>query len=427
MPNSVGARFQNAWNAFFNKDPTFYKPTSVYEDYGYGSSYRPDRPRLIRINDRSIVTAVYNRIAIDVASINIEHVRCDENGRYFETIKSGLNNCLTLDANVDQTGRALIIDIVMSMFDEGTVAVVPVDTTVNPEVSGSYDVLTLRTGRIVEWFPQHVKVSVYNENSGRREEIIVLKKMVAIIENPLYSVMNEPNSTLQRLIRTLNKLDVANENNASGKLDLIIQLPYIIKSSARQEQAEKRRKAIEAQLVNSKLGIAYTDGTERITQLNRPVENNLWTQAKELTSMLYNQLGLTQGVFDGTADEATMLNYYNRTIDPILSAIVEEMMRKFLTKTARTQGQAIKYFRDPFKLVPVKDLAEISDKFTRNEIASPNEMRAEIGWKPSLDPAADELRNRNINQSKVSEQQFYDEQTPMEEEIPPEEAVYEQY
>ena len=393
MPNSIGERFQHAWNAFFNKDPTRYP---AFIDYGFSSSYRPDRLRLTRGSERTIVSTIYNQIAIDVASVDIAHVRVDVNGRFVETINSGLNNALTVEANIDQTGRALVQDIVMSMFDEGCVAVVPTDTTLNPERTGSYDILSLRTGKIVEWFPKHVRVQVYNENTGQREEVVLMKQMVAIIENPLYAVMNEPNSTLQRLVRTINKLDAVNEQNASGKLDLIIQLPYIIKSQARQDQAEQRRKSIEAQLVNSKYGIAYTDGTERITQLNRPLENNLWAQVKDLTSMLYNQLGLTETIFDGTADEKTMINYYSRTIEPILRAITEEMTRTYLTKTARTQGQSIKYFRKPFQLVPLSELAEIADKFTRNEIATSNEIRAEIGWKPADDPAADELRNKNL-------------------------------
>lgn len=396
MPNSFGERLQHAWNAFFNKDPTI---SNNFYSYGNASYYRPDKRRYLRGNDRSIVTTIYNRIATDVSAINIEHVRLDENGRYVETIQSSLNNCLQLDANEDQTGRALIRDIVMSMFDEGCIAVVPTDTEFNPYKTDSYKILKLRVGKIIEWYPKHVRVELYNEETGRREEVVVMKRMTAIIENPFYSIMNEPNSTLQRLIRTLNNLDLSNENNASGKLDLIIQLPYVIKTPGRKQQAEIRRKDIEAQLAGSKYGIAFTDGTERITQLNRSVENNLWTQAKELTSMLYNQLGLTQSVFDGTADEKTMINYYNGTIDIILSAITEEMIRKFLTKTARSQGQSIKYFRDPFKLVPVKDLAEIADKFTRNEIATSNEMRSEIGWKPSNDPRADMLRNKNLNMS----------------------------
>jgi len=395
MP-TLGDRLKHSWNAFFNKDPT-------YHDYGvsYGTSYRPDRRRLFIGNERSVVTSIYNRIAMDVASITIEHVRLDENGRFAETLKTGLNTCLTLEANLDQTHQAFIIDIVMSMFDEGVIAVVPVDTTVNPEISGGYDIQTMRVGKVVEWFPQHVKVLLYNEKTGRNEEIVIAKKAAAIIENPLYSVMNEPNSTLQRLIRKLNLLDYVDEQSSSGKLDMIIQLPYIIKSEARREKAEQRRKDIEMQLSGSKYGIAYTDGTEKITQLNRSVENNIWTEVKDLTATLYNQLGLTTAIFDGTADERTMINYYNRTIDPILTAIASEMQRKFLTKTARTQGHAIRYFRDPFRLVPVSELADIADKFTRNEIASSNEMRTEIGWKPVNDPKADELRNKNLNESKM--------------------------
>lgn len=394
MPNTIGERFQNAWNAFFSRDPTKYFNQI---DYGLSSSYRPDRHRLMYGADRSIVSMVYNRIAVDVASIDVEHVRIDQDGRYKETIQSELNNCLTLDANVDQTGRALFIDICMSMFDEGCVAIVPTDTSYNPLKSESYKIHELRTGKVIEWFPRHVRVAVYNENIGRKEELILPKSMVAIVENPLYAIMNEPNSTLQRLIRTLAKLDLTNEQNSSGKLDLIIQLPYVIKSKARQDQAELRRTQIEAQLSSSKYGIAYTDGTERITQLNRAVENNLWTQVKDLTSMLYNQLGLTEEVFNGTADEKTMLNYYNRTINPILEAITEEMMRKYLTKTARTQGQAIRYFRDPFRLVPINDFADVADRLTRNEIATSNEIRAELGWKPIDSPVADQLRNSNIN------------------------------
>ena len=410
MPSLI-TRLQHGWNAFIGRDPTNYVPRF---DIGYSSSYRPDRVRLTRGHERSIVTSVYNRIAIDVASVNIEHVRLDYDGRFIETIDSGLQNALTLDANIDQTGRAFVIDLVMSMFDEGCVAVVPTDTTSNPVNSNAYDILTLRTGKVVEWYPEHVKVRLYNERTGRQEEIVLPKKMVAIIENPLYAVMNEPNSILQRLIRTLNKLDLMNEQNASGKLDLIIQLPYVVKSEARREQAEHRRKEIESQLVGSKYGIAYTDGTERITQLNRAVENNLWTQVKELTSMLYNQLGLTQAIFDGTADEKQLTNYYNRTVDPILSAITEEMMRKFLSKTARTQGQAIRYFRDPFRLVAVNDIAEMADKFTRNAILSSNELRAEIGFKPVNDERADELSNKNLNQDQAvppmaTEEEVYEE------------------
>lgn len=392
MP-SIITRLQSGWNAFLGRDPT---KTMKPAEYGVGSSIRPDKRRIFGLNDRSIVSSVVCRIAVDCSQIDIKHVKL-ENERYVETINSKLNNALTLDANIDQTGRALIQDVVESMCDEGCVAIVPTDTTSNP-YTGAYDIEKLRAAKIVEWYPKHVKVELYNENTGLREYLTLPKAMVAIVTNPLYAVMNEPNSTLQRLKRTLANLDIFNERNNSGKLDLIIQLPYVVKSKARQEQAEARRKEIEMQLTGSKYGIAYTDGTERITQLNRPVENYYWSQAKELTSMLYNQLGLTESVFDGTANEETMTNYYNRTIEPILSAITEEMMRKFLTKTARTQGHAIKFFRDPFKLVTVEKLAQISDTLTRNEIASSNEMRTVIGWKPVNDPRADQLRNSNINQ-----------------------------
>ena len=393
MEMDIGSRLKHAWNAFMNRDPT-----EVDYDIGPAYYYRPDRPRLTRGNERSIVTAVYNRIALDVSDIDIRHVRLDENGRYIEDIDSGLNNCLTVEANIDQTGKAFIQDVVMSMLDEGCVAIVPVDTTLNPKVTGSYDINSMRTGKIVQWYPQHVKVNLYNDKTGRKEEVTLTKSMVAIIENPLYAVMNEPNSTLQRLIRKLNLLDYVDEQTGAGKLDLIIQLPYVIKSNARRQQAEDRRADIERQLKDSKYGIAYTDGTERITQLNRPVENNLMKQIEYLTSMLYSQLGINQTVLDGTADEKTMLNYTKRSIGHIISAIVDEMKRKFLTKTARSQMQSIRYFKDPFKLVPVNEIAEISDKLTRNEIASSNEMRQIIGWKPSQDPAADELRNKNVNQ-----------------------------
>ena len=393
MEIDIGSRLKHAWNAFMNRDPT-----EVDYDIGPAYYYRPDRPRLTRGNERSIVTAVYNRIALDVSDIDIRHVRLDENGRYIEDIDSGLNNCLTVEANIDQTGKAFIQDVVMSMLDEGCVAIVPVDTTLNPKVTGSYDINSMRTGKIIQWYPQHVKVNLYNDKTGRKEEVTLPKSMVAIIENPLYAVMNEPNSTLQRLIRKLNLLDYVDEQTGAGKLDLIIQLPYVIKSNARRQQAEDRRADIERQLKDSKYGIAYTDGTERITQLNRPVENNLMKQIEYLTSMLYSQLGINQTVLDGTADEKTMLNYTNRSIGPIISAIVDEMKRKFLTKTARSQMQSIRYFKDPFKLVPVNEIAEISDKLTRNEIASSNEIRQIIGWKPSQDPAADELRNKNLNQ-----------------------------
>ena len=386
-------RLQHAWNAFLNRDPTY-----EFRDHGMISTYKPDRVRFTRGNERSIVTSVYNRIALDVSSIDINHAKLDENGRFKEVIQSGLNECLTLNANIDQTGKAFIQDVVISMMDEGCVAIVPVDTTINPAVSGSFDIQSLRTGQVIEWRPEFVKVRLYNDKTGQKEDVLLPKKSVAIIENPLYAVINEPNSTMQRLIRKLNLLDVIDEQSGSGKLDLIIQLPYVIKSEARRQQAENRRKDIEMQLAGSKYGIAYTDGTEKITQLNRPAENNLMKQIEYLTSMLYSQLGITQSVLDGTADERTMLNYYNRTIEPIISAIIDEMKRKFLTKTARTQNQSIVYFRNPFKLVPINELAEISDKFTRNEIATSNEIRQIIGWKPSDDPGADELRNKNLNQ-----------------------------
>ncbi len=390
MP-TIGERLQHAWNAFRGRD----HPTNYY-DYGIGYSYRPDRRRLSRGNERSIVTAVYNRIAMDVAAVTIHHVRIDENERYRETIRSGLDNALNVEANIDQTGRDFIQDLVLSMFDEGVVAIVPVDTSFNPLISDSYDIHTLRTGRIVSWYSQHVRVEVYNEKTGRKEEITLPKKMVGIIPNPLYAVMNEPNSTLQRLIRKLTLMDVVDEKTNSDKLDMIIQLPYTVKSEVQKNRADQRRKDIEMQLVGSRYGIAYVDATEKITQLNRPIENKLMSQIEYLTNMLYNQLGLSPAIFDGTADEQTMLNYNNRTIEPILSAIVNEMRRKFLTKTARTQGQTIMFFKDPFRLVPVNAIAEIADKFTRNEIMSPNEIRQIIGMKPSDQEGADELKNRNI-------------------------------
>lgn len=390
---SLFSRAVKAWNVFLNRDPT-----TDTQYYGPSYYYRPDRPRLTRGNERSIVTSVYNRIAIDAASIDVFHVRLDENGRYLETINSPLNNCLTLEANLDQTGRAFIQDVVLSMLDEGCVAIVPVDTTSNPD-TGSYNIETMRTGKIVNWYPSHVVVSVYNDLTGERQEITVPKSTIAIIENPLYAVINEPNSTMQRLIRKLNLLDAVDEQNSSGKLDLIIQLPYIIKTESRRIQAENRRKDIEKQLSGSKYGIAYTDGTEKITQLNRPVENTLMAQVEYLTSMLYSQLGLTQEILNGSANEETMINYYNRTIEPILAAITIEMKRKFLTKTARTQLQSIEFFRDPFKLVPVSEVANIADKMTRNEIMTSNEVRQVIGMKPSDDPEADELRNKNLNKS----------------------------
>src|SRR5574344_1982848 len=393
METSFGSRLKHAWNAFINNDTT-----TNYRDVGIGYSYRPDRPRLTRGNERSIVNSVYNRIALDASAMDIQHVRLDKNNRFLSVIDSGLNNCLTLDANIDQTSRAFMQDVVMSMFDEGSVALVPVDTTDDPTITGSYDIDSMRTGQILEWYPKHVKIRVYNENTGQKEDITTPKSTVSIIENPLYSVMNEPNSTMQRLIRKLNLLDVIDEQSGSGKLDLIIQLPYVIKTEARRQQAENRRKDIENQLSGSKYGIAYTDGTEHITQLNRSVGNNLMTQIEYLTSMLYSQLGITQSVLDGTANEETMLNYYNRTIEPILSAIVDEMKRKFLTKTARSQLQSISFFRNPFKLVPVNEISEIADKFTRNEIMTSNEIRQIIGMKPLDDPKADELRNKNLSE-----------------------------
>ena len=391
MGMSFGSRLKRAWNAFTGTDYT------TYQDVGPGYSSRPDRIRLTRGNERSIITSVYNRIALDVAALNVQHIRLDENGRLLSVIQDGLNTCLTVEANIDQTARAFIQDIVVSMLDEGCVAIVPVDTTYDPSVTGSYDIQTMRVGKILDWYPQHVRVRLYNERTGTKENILVPKSTVAIIENPLYAVVNEPNSTMQRLIRKLNLLDVIDEQSGSGKLDLIIQLPYVIKTEARRQQAENRRKDIEAQLSGTKYGIAYADGTERITQLNRSVNNNLMSQIEYLTSMLYSQLGITQSILDGTADEKTMLNYNNRTIEPIISAIVDEMKRKFLTKTARSQSQSISFFRDPFKLVPVNDIAEIADKFTRNEIMTSNEIRQVIGMKPSDDPRADELRNKNLS------------------------------
>lgn len=388
-------RLQHAWNAFFDRDPT-----NRYVYIGAGSAYRPDRVRLTRGNERSIVTSVYNRIALDAASISIQHVKTDEEGQYLETINSGLNNCLSLEANIDQTGRSFMQDVVMSMMDEGCVAIVPIDTTFDPEKTGSYDITTMRTGKIVQWYPEHVRVSLYNDRTGLKEEITLPKRSIAIIENPLYAIINEPNSTMQRLIRKLNLLDAVDEQSGSGKLDLIIQLPYVIKTEARREQAEKRRTEIEKQLSGSKYGIAYTDGTEHITQLNRPVENNLMKQVEYLTKMLYSQLGITESILDGTADEKTMMNYYARSIEPIIAAIVDGMKRNFLTKTARSQHQSIMYFRDPFKLVPVGDVATIADTFTRNEIMTSNEIRQIIGRKPSRDPRADELRNKNLSEPK---------------------------
>lgn len=401
-------RLQHAFNAFMNKDPT-------PRYYGSTSSIRPDRVRLTRGNERSIVNAIYNRIALDVASITIEHIRTDDNGRFLEIIDSGLNNCLTIEANKDQTSRAFIQDVVMSIFDNGVVAIVPVDTDLDPNLTGGYDIFSMRTAEILEWMPDHIRVRIYNDRTGRKEEKIIPKKIASIIENPFYTVMNESNSTVYRLIRKLNMLDSIDELSASGKLDLIIQLPYVVKSSARKQEAERRIEDIEAQLSRNKLGIAYTDGTERITQLNRAVDNNLMGQIEYLTNLMFSQLAITQSIMDGTADEATMLNYFNRTIEPIVAAIVDEMKRKFLTKTARSQRQSIFFYRDPFTLVPVSQIAEIADKFTRNEIATSNEIRSVIGWKPSDDPKADELRNANLSEPKETDKERQEESRAKEE------------
>ena len=397
MDFTIGSRLKHAWNAFMNRDPTKY-------NYNIGTSYgyRPDRPRFSRGNERSIVTAIFNRIALDVASIDIRHCILDENGRFKSIKESGLNECLSLEANIDQTGRAFIQDVVMSMLDEGCVAIVPVDTTFDPKDTTGFDILSMRTGKILEWYPAHVKVRVYNARRGEKADIILPKRSVGIIENPLYAVINEPNSTMQRLIRKINLLDIVDEQSGSGKLDLIIQLPYLVKTPAKREYAESRRKDIEMQLSGSKYGIAYTDGSEKVTQLNRPVENNLLKQVEYLTNMVYSQLSFTQSILEGTADEQTMLNYTNRCIEPIVSAIVDELKRKFLTKTARTRSQTIMFFRDPFKLVPVNNIAEITDKFTRNEVMTANEIRQVIGMKPSSDPKADQLVNSNISQAKRS-------------------------
>ena len=410
MEMTIGSRLKHAWNAFTNRDPTRY-----YQNLGSSYTYRPDRPRLTRGNERSIITSIFNRIALDVASIDIKHCDIDEDERLTKIRKSSLNKCLSIEANIDQTGRALIQDVVLSMFDEGCVAIVAVDTFRDPELTESYEIGSLRVGKIVDWYPAHVRVRVYNENTGHKEDVILPKKIVAIIENPLFAVINEPNSTMQRLVRKLNLLDAIDEQSGSGKLDLIIQLPYTIKTTARKQQAEDRRKDIEMQLAGSKYGIAYTDSTERITQLNRSVDNNLMKQIEYLTSMLYGQLGITASILDGTADEKTMLNYYNRSIEPIISAIVDEMKRKFLSKTARAQGQSIKFFRDPFKLVPINDIAEIADKFTRNEILTSNEIRQGMGIPPSKDPKADQLVNSNISQP-AEKEESYDEVEEFEEE-----------
>lgn len=392
---TIGERIKNAWNAFVSRD------SAKVNTYNYGLSYgnKPDRLTLNFGNERSIIASIYNRIAMDVAALDIRHVRLDDNERYVETIQSGLNNCLSNEANIDQSGREFIQDIVLSLFDEGCVGILPVDTKGDPMLSDSYDILSMRTCKIIEWYPKHVRVKAYDDRNGKKRELIVPKRIVGIIENPLYSVMNQPNSTLKRLIMKLNMLDSMDKQSSSGKLDLIIQFPYVIKGEVKKKQAEERRKQIEEQLSGSKYGIAYTDGTERITQLNRPVENQLMSQIEYLTRMLFSQLGLTEAIFDGTADEAAMINYHNRTIEPVISAIINGMSRKFLTSTARSQGQAIKFFRDPFKLVPVSQIADIADKFTRNEILTSNEVRSIVGYKPSNDPDADELRNKNLNKS----------------------------
>lgn len=423
--NTFGSRLKNAWNAFFNKDPTTDYALPTITSGGY--SYRPDRFRFTRGGERTIISSIYNRIAVDCASIDVKHVRLDKNQRFLEEMDSHLEDCLTVEANIDQTGRAFMEDVVISMLDDGYVAIVPVDTTINPLKTDGFDILTMRTGKVVQWYPQHVRLRVYNEYTGQKEEVTLPKQKVAIIENPFYSVMNEPNSTLQRLIKKLSLSDYLDEQTTSKKLDLIIQLPYIIKTESRRRQAEQRRSDIINQLSDSDYGIAYTDGTEKITQLNRPIENQLASQIEYLTSMLYSQLGMTQAILDGTADEKTMLNYYSRTIEPILSAITEEMKRKFLSKTARSQGQSIQFFRDPFKLVPTSELSELADKFTRNEIMTSNEIRQIIGMKPSQDPNADELRNKNLSAAKDDPRQhneygeeevdegYYDEEQPMEE------------
>ena len=394
MEINLGPRLKNAWNAFFNRDPTEY-----YKDGGMSYSYRPDRPRLTRGNERSIVTSVYNRIALDVAALTFQHVQLDENGRFSSVVDSGLNRCFNLSANIDQPGRAFIQDIVVSMLDEGCVAIVPTNTNADPLLTESYDIGTMRTGKILEWCPSSVRVRAYNEATGQKEEVYFPKRIVGIVENPFYAVMNEPNSTMQRLIRKLNLLDAIDEQSGAGKLDLIIQLPFAIKGDLKRAQAEARRKDIEMQLAGSKYGIAYTDATEHITQLNRSVDNNLMKQIEYLTSMLYSQLGITQSILDGSADEKVMRNYYDRTVEPIASAIVDEIKRKFLSRTARAQGKTMMFFRDPFKLVPVSDIASIADTFTRNEIMTSNEVRQIIGMKPSSDPEADKLRNKNLNKS----------------------------
>lgn len=416
MELSFSSRLRHAWDVFRNREPTY-----DYRDTGPASSSRPDRIRLSGGNERSIVTSIFNRIALDVSSINIKHCRIDKNGRFKESINSSLDNCLNLEANIDQTGRAFMQDVVMSMLDEGCVAIVPTDTTLDPITTTSYDIQTMRTGKILEWYPNHVRVRVYNEKTGKQEDIKLPKSMVAIVENPLYAVINEPNSTMQRLMKKLVLLDAVDENTRSGKLDMIIQLPYVIKSDARKSQAEKRRKDIEEQL-KGPYGIAYVDGTEKVIQLNRPIENNLMTQIEYLTKLLYSQLGITEEILNGTANEHTMLNYNSRTIEPIVSAIVDEMKRKFLTKTARSQNQTIQFFRDPFRLVPVNDIAEIADKFTRNEILTSNEIRQIIGMKPSNDPKADKLINSNLNQPENATEEIPQDQADQED-VPQQEPV----
>ena len=405
MGETLGSRFKSAWNAFRKQDE--YEDAYTYQNLGYSSSINPTMPRLSRGSERSIVTAIYNRIAMDVSAFDINHVRVDENGRFLEKIDGGLQTCLTVEANKDQTGRGFIHDVTLSMFDEGVVALVPIDTTASPQLSGSYDILSMRTGKILDWYANAVRVEVYNDNTGRKEPLLLPKSLIGIVENPLYAIMNEPNSTLRRLIRKLTLLDAIDEQSSSGKLDLIIQLPYVIKSETRQKQAEERRRAIEEQLSGSKYGIAYTDGTEHITQLNRPAENNLLDQITYLTNMLYSQLGISEDVFSGKADAATMLNYYNRTVEPIVTSIIEEMRRKFLTKTARTQGQTIMGFKDVLKLVPATEMAELAESLTRNEILTSNEVRSALGIKPSTAPQADELRNKNM----PVESQPYQQQT----------------
>lgn len=410
MENSMSRRVKNAWNAFMGRDPT-----TTYLGYGSSSYYRPDRVHLSAVSGRTIITSIFNRIALDVASIDIKHCLLDENGRFKEEVKDGLDNCLTLEANIDQTAKAFIQDVVISMFDEGSIAIAPIDTIGDPTDTESYDIETMRVGQIVGWYPSHVRLNVYNDRTGRKQELIFAKSEVAIIENPLYAVINEPNSTLQRLLHKISLLDMIDDNNSSGKLDLILQLPYTVRSETKKREAEKRLQSLEDQLVGSRYGIGYIDATEKVTQLNRSVENNLFHQVEYLTSMLYSQLGITQSVMDGTADEKTMLNYYSRTIVPILSAITVEIKRKFLSKNARTRGHSIEFFQDPFDLVPVSEISEIADKFTRNEIMTSNEIRQVIGMKPSDDPNADVLRNKNLSAPKEGESTVVQQVTEKEE------------